>query len=140
MLEWVSQIGGGGRISRLDRQIARREGWHVDVTRKDGSVLETFLRLDRHPQADDPWSLRRETEIVRALGKTPIPVPKVYGSSDTLNCVLFERAPGRPDLQNMESQQQRLVMENFFDILADWHKLDVGNAQLAGNDSAGDVL
>ena len=46
MTDWIADAGGG-RITRLERHIARREAWVVDVTRADGSVAEYFLRLDR---------------------------------------------------------------------------------------------
>ena len=42
MAEWVAQVGGG-RITRLERHVARREAWVVDVARPDGSVTEGFL-------------------------------------------------------------------------------------------------
>jgi aminoglycoside phosphotransferase (APT) family kinase protein len=127
--EWLSQIGGG-EVTRLDRHIARREAWIADIKRPDGSVMEGFFRVDRAPRADDPWSLKKETGIVLALGDTAIPVPKVYGSSDQLACVLFERVPGRADLQNVAAPQQRAVMENFIDIVADMHTLDLSKLKL----------
>ena len=50
MVEWIAETGGG-TITHLERHVARREAWVVDITRPDGSVLECFLRLDRHDHA-----------------------------------------------------------------------------------------
>ena len=43
MVEWIAGVGGG-EITRLERHVARREAWVVDITRPDGSVLPCFLR------------------------------------------------------------------------------------------------
>ena len=42
MVEWIAETGGG-EITRLERHVARREAWVVDVTRPDGSVLDEFV-------------------------------------------------------------------------------------------------
>jgi aminoglycoside phosphotransferase (APT) family kinase protein len=124
MPEWVARTGGG-EITRLQRAVARREAWNVDVQRPDGHVTEGFLRLERAPKPGNPWSLARETRIVEALKGTPVPVPRVLGHSVALACTLFERVPGRSDLQNAPPEQQRPVMEHFIDIVADLHRVDI---------------
>lgn len=58
--DWLRAVGDGGRITRLDRAVARREAWLVDIERPDGSVMEGFLRLDRTPQPGNPWSLQKD--------------------------------------------------------------------------------
>jgi aminoglycoside phosphotransferase (APT) family kinase protein len=121
---WLSHVGGGS-VTRLERAVARREAWIVDVTRPDGSVLEGFLRLDRAPRTDDPWSVQKEADIVRALRDTPVPVAQVHASSREPSCVLFERLSGRADLQNADPAQQRAVMGHFMDLLAELHSLDI---------------
>ncbi len=125
IVEWVARTGRG-ELTRLERHVARREAWIVDVTRDDGSVLECFLRLEREPDPGSPWSLRKETKIVEALGGTSVPVPKVYGVSDALHCTLFERARGRSDLDALsDRRQQRSVMEDFIRVMARMHTLDL---------------
>src|SRR5579883_827317 len=116
----------GGEITRLERHTARREAWVLDIRDRNGAVVEGFLRLERTPIPGDPWSLARETRIVEALGPTPIPVPRVLGRNEALSCTLFERVPGRADLNNAPAAQQRRVLEHFFDLVADLHTLDVG--------------
>jgi aminoglycoside phosphotransferase (APT) family kinase protein len=130
VLEWVAATGGGD-VSTLYRHVARREAWVVDVRRSDGTVLEGFLRIERDAQPDGPWSLRKETAIVRALGPTPVPVPAVYGWNDDLSCALFERVRGRSDLDKVEDRvQQRAVYEDFIDIVAALHTLDLDGLDL----------
>jgi len=132
IFEWIEQTGRG-EVTRLERHVARRGAWVVDVARADGSVLEGFLRLERDPQPGDPWSLHKETKIVEALARTPVPVPKVFGASDALHCTLFERARGRSDLDKLaDARQQRAVMEDFIRVIARLHTLDLGALGIAG--------
>ena len=91
--EWLADVGGG-EVTRLQRAVSRREAWVVDVQRPGGDVTEGFLRLERVPKPDNPWSLARETRIVEALKGTAVPVPAVFARSDALACTLFERVPG----------------------------------------------
>jgi len=130
VIDWMAKAIGGGEVTKLERHVAKREAWTVDLKRPDGSSLQGFLRMERHPKTDDPWPLTREVAIVDALYETPVPVPKVYASGGPFDAVLFERIAGRADLQNMPLEQQRPVMEHFMDILADWHTLDVGALKL----------
>jgi len=127
MAEWIAEVGGG-EITRLDRHVARREAWVVDVTRPDGSVLEGFLRLQRDGEGKDvdPRRLERETRIVQALGSTDVPVPAVHGWNAELRATLFARDPGRSDLDKLDDAvQQRAVMEDFIRVVARMHALDL---------------
>lgn len=124
-IDWIEQVGGG-EITALDRHVARREAWVVDVTRSDGSVLEGFLRLERDPQPGNPWSLEKEARIVEALGRTSVPVPALYGWNPELTCALFARDPGRADLDKMtDAAEQRAVMEDFIRVVGRLHNLDI---------------
>src|SRR6478735_9115519 len=126
VVEWVAEVGGG-EVTRLERHVARREAWVVDVTRPDGSVLEGFLRLEREPIGlDSPTSLLKETKVVEALAGSGVPVPEVYGRNDELSCTLFERVRGRSDIDRLTApRQQRAVMEDFIRVMARMHTLDV---------------
>ena len=126
VVEWVAEVGGG-EVTRLERHVARREAWVVDVTRPDGSVLEGFLRLEREPIGlDSPTSLLKETKVVEALAGSGVPVPEVYGRNDELSCTLFERVRGRSDIDRLtDPRQQRAVMEDFIRVMARMHTLDV---------------
>jgi len=130
MLEWVAEVGGG-EISHLHRHVARREAWIVDVTRPDGSVLEGFLRLQRDPKGVDPRRLERETRITQALAETDIPSTKVHGWNPDLRCTLFERDPGRSDIDKLEDpRQQRAIMEDFMHVVSRMHLLDLDSLDI----------
>ena len=122
--QWLGELCDG-KITRLERHTARREAWIVDVQGSAGAVSEGFLRLEREPIPDNPWSLARETRIVEALASSRVPVPRVLGRNDRLACTLFERVRGRADLPNVPPAQQRQVMEHFIDIVADLHTMDI---------------
>jgi aminoglycoside phosphotransferase (APT) family kinase protein len=132
MTDWIAATGGGD-VTRLERHVARREAWVVDVTRPDGSVLECFLRLEREDvPLTSASSLRKETKIIEALAAHGVPVPAVHGRSDELRCTLFERAPGRSDIDRLtDGRQQRAVMEDFIRVMARMHTLDVDELGLA---------
>ena len=131
VLDWVAALGPG-EISQLRRHVARREAWVVDVTRSDGSVLQGFLRLQREVDTVDPRRLERETRIVQALAGTEVPVPKVYGGTPELQATVFERDPGRADLDKLDDPaRQRAVMEDFIRAIAKLHTLDVESLGLA---------
>ena len=132
MVEWIAGVGGG-EITRLERHVARREAWVVDITRPDGSVLPCFLRLEREPVGlDSATSLLKETKIIEALWATSVPVPLVHGRNDALSCTLFERVRGRSDIDKLtDKRQQRAVMEDFIRVMARMHTLDLDELGLA---------
>ncbi len=132
MVEWVAEVGAG-EITMLERHVARREAWVVDVTRPDGSVLEGFLRLERTDvPPDSSTSLARETRVIEALAATDIPVPVVHGRNDGLRATLFERVPGRSDIDKVDDPaQQRAVMEDFIRVIARMHQLDLDQLDVA---------
>jgi aminoglycoside phosphotransferase (APT) family kinase protein len=120
---WLAGVAGG-EITRLERHVARREAWVVDVTRTDGSILEGFVRLER-TRPPGVSALEKETRIVAALGPTSVPVPRVHAWNRELGCTLFERARGRSDLDLLaDPARQRAVMEDFIRAVARLHTLD----------------
>jgi aminoglycoside phosphotransferase (APT) family kinase protein len=124
MTDWI-EATAGGRISRLERHVARREAWVVDVTREDGTRGEYFLRLDRRSKThgEHAFSVARETRVLEALAGTPVLVPAIHGFSEEQQCALQERVPGRADLHNVAPDQQRPVFEHFIDLVAELHAL-----------------
>ena len=100
LYEWVEQSGGGS-ITRLERHLARREAWVVDITAPNGDVMEGFLRLDRNPVEGSATSLYKEAMICQALGGTDIPVPKLHAWSDEHCAALLARDGGRSDIDKL---------------------------------------
>ena len=136
VLDWAA-TQGRGKITRLERHVARREAWVVDIESESGTVLEGFLRIDRNPRSSDHISLRREANICKALRPLGIPVPALLAWNEDHHAALFSRERGRADIDALENpQQQRRVMENFIDIIARVHQLD--ESELGLGDLLGD--
>jgi aminoglycoside phosphotransferase (APT) family kinase protein len=125
MEEWVASVGGG-RVTRLERHIARREAWVVDVTPDGDAPREYFLRLDRSSaQAESPWSVKKEARVVDALHRAGLPVPAVHGWNEDLQAAVFERVPGREDIYNDTTAEERqAVWEQFMRFVVDMHALE----------------
>jgi aminoglycoside phosphotransferase (APT) family kinase protein len=125
LVEWIAEVGGG-RVTRLERHIARREAWVVDVERGDGTVGEYFLRLDRaSAQASSPWSVAKEMRVVDAIRRAGLPVPEVHGWNDALQAALYERLRGREDLPvDTTPEQRRAVWDQFMGFVVDLHALE----------------
>ena len=125
VVRWI-EAGPGGPIVALERNASRREGWVVTVARPEGP-LECFLRLDRDHGVDVTI---KEAKVVEALAGHGIPVPGLFGYDEGLRAALYERVPGRPDLNNADPAEQRSVFEHFMEILGAWHSLDAGQLGL----------
>ena len=66
MTDWIAATGGG-ELTRLERHVARREAWVVDVTRPDGSVLAGVARLLGELLAGDEGAIEADQRAVKAL-------------------------------------------------------------------------
>jgi aminoglycoside phosphotransferase (APT) family kinase protein len=130
LLPWLETLGPG-KITRLERHVARREAWVVDVQRQDGTLLEGFLRIDRNPREGSNVSLRREARICESLMHQDIPVPALLAWNEVHHAALFSRDQGRADIHNLtNTEQQRAVMEDFMDVVARLHQLDPKELEL----------
>ncbi len=123
MTDWIAEAGGG-RITCLERHIARREAWVVDVTRPDGSVAEYFLRLDREGDGSGTHSVKSEAKVQTALVETGMKVPAICAWNEDLQAALHQRMPGRADLDNAEPEEQAAVLDDFIQQLVLLHSLD----------------
>lgn len=130
LTDWLCQLGNG-EISRLERHVARREAWVVDITAADGNVTEGFLRIDRKPDERSNISLRREARICQALSKTAVPVPGIIAWNEQHHAALFTRDSGRSDIQDLDDQpRQQAIMKDFINIVAELHTLDLDSLEL----------
>lgn len=130
IVDWIGTTVGT-KIERIERALARREAWAVDVARAGASNLELFLRLAREGDpANSGAALARETRVVRALAGTGIPVPAVHGVLPDPHAVVFERVPGRSDLHAMPVPQQDAVYRHYLEILGRLHGLDPARLDL----------
>lgn len=129
MTDWIAEAGGG-RITRLERHIARREAWVVDVTRPDDSAAEYFLRLDREGDGSGTHSVKHEAKVQTALAKSGLKVPAICAWSEDLQAALHERMPGEADLSSADPKEQASVFEDFIQQLALLHSLDADSLGL----------
>ncbi len=122
--QWIASLTGAPR-PLVSRHVARREAWLVDATRADGSAVTWFLRIDRLAAAgrENPFSLARETRILRALHACGIRVPRIDAWSDAHQVALQERVGGSADLSSAPAADQRAVLRDFAEEIARMHAL-----------------
>ena len=123
IVRWLEHQAAG-RVTRCERHVARREAWLVDLERADGSRAEWFLRVDRaKPGRPNPFSLERETRILRALRANGVRVPRIDAWSDAHQVVLQERVRGDANLAAAPPEAQRAVLREFAEEIARMHAL-----------------
>ncbi|MFI5320795.1 MAG: phosphotransferase [Myxococcota bacterium] len=129
---WVESLGAGA-VTRAERHVARREAWLVDVTCADGSRAEWFLRIDRLAASGraNPFSLARETRILRALGAAGIRVPRIDGWNESHRVALQERVGGSAELSSAPPAVRRAVLLDFIEEVARMHALTPPQLDLA---------
>jgi aminoglycoside phosphotransferase (APT) family kinase protein len=128
LMRWVEEIGGG-KVVLVDRKPGggRKEAWFVDLERPGGGVAELFLHYDRsdHSGATDPWTLRREASVYRALAGSAVPVPHLLGLHPSHHAMLSERLVGESAFSRISDAAEReATAQDFMAKLADLHRLD----------------
>jgi aminoglycoside phosphotransferase (APT) family kinase protein len=136
VVAWIGEVTGG-RLAHADRIPGggRKEGWFVDIDRGAGQVDELYLRLDRSDPAStgDPWTVRREATIYRALEDTAVPVPRVQAMHPTLEAMLSERVGGRNWFSRIADPEEALATaRDFIGHLAALHRVDPAGLDLPG--------
>jgi aminoglycoside phosphotransferase (APT) family kinase protein len=134
LVSWVEEVGGG-RLTLADRKPggARKEAWHIDLERPDGTVAECFLRYDRSDPArtKDPWTLHREATVYLALQDSPVPVPRVLGVHPVHQAMLSERVVGENWFSRIADESEReSTARDFMTRLAALHGLDAAALDL----------
>lgn len=129
---WISKVTGG-EVTLLERARARREAWLVDVEGGGGRRSQYFLRLGRTGDpANAPETVAREAEITRVLGANGLRLPALIGVDPAQSAALYERVPGRSDLENVPAAQQQSVLRDYLAQLAELHRLDLDPAAVGG--------
>jgi aminoglycoside phosphotransferase (APT) family kinase protein len=109
------QAGGG-----------RNEAWLVELSGHDGDE-RVFLRWDRSdPLATgDPWTVRREAAIYRALDRSPVPTARFLGLHPTAEAVLLGVVEGDARFAMIQDPHRATaIAQDFMLRLADLHSLD----------------
>src|ERR1700756_2604614 len=111
VLEMKRRPGGG-----------RRQGYEVEL---DGGE-PCFLRYDPSVlQPWDPYSLRREASVYRALAGTAVPVARVIGVHPDAQAVVLSRVPGRAPFTAIGDRDvQRALQDQLVDVLVALHAID----------------
>ncbi len=103
----------------------RRQAFEVEV-RGSGGARACFLRFDPLPLSpSDPYSLRREAEVYRALAGSGVPVAEVIAVHPELQAVLLAAMPGVATFATIaDPAVQSRLMDEFCDQLVALHALD----------------
>ena len=119
-----ARLPGGGR----------NEAWTVAVRGADGVAASVFLRWDRSdPVATgDPWTVRREAGVYRALSRTSLPVARFIAAHPTKEAMLLSVVHGDGRFSRITDPGQRsAVAKDFIGHLAALHAVDVHAIGLA---------
>ncbi len=100
----------------------RRQGYDVHL---DGGE-RCFLRYDPSPlQPWDPYSLRREASVYRALAGSAVPVARVIGVHPEAQAVVLSHAAGTAPFTAIGDQEvQRALQDQLVDVLVSLHGID----------------
>ena len=128
--DWVAKTGKG-EITRLERHVACREAWVVDVTAKDGSVLQGFLRLEPRASAPQPVVAGERDQDHRGTGQDERPCARDVRTQREARVHAVRTGPGRSDLDRITyERQQPAVMEHFMEVVGEMHDLDLAELGL----------
>jgi aminoglycoside phosphotransferase (APT) family kinase protein len=119
-----------GTVVAIDRQARWRPVWWIDVER-DGELLELCVRGER---VDIPgvWPLRHEMAVQSLMHDAGVRVPRVYGWCEEPRAFVMDRASGQPDFAGVGDDARDRVMDDYMEILAHLHGLDVEPFATAG--------
>jgi len=120
----------GGTVTAIRRQPRWRPVWFADLER-DGEVLELVVRGDR---TDMPliFPLRHEMTLQRLLHDAGIPTPAVHGWIDDPMAYVMDRVGGQQDFVGVSDADRAAAVDDYLQILARMHALDVAPFAEAG--------
>jgi aminoglycoside phosphotransferase (APT) family kinase protein len=121
----------GGQVVSLTRQVRWRPAWFADVRRGD-ELLHLHVRGDRRSDVLPFPSLQREADILSVLAAGGIPVPHVHGMCPDPPAIVMDAVPGVRDVMRLPAEQARSVAEEYVELLAKMHRLDVGDFAAIG--------
>ena len=120
----------GGEVVAIRRQARWRPAWYVDL-RRDGQLLELYVRGARTDMRPI-FPLEHERRMQELLGSMGIPVPRVHGYLRDPPAIVMDRVQGSTDFSGSSDDERRSVMDEYIEILARMHHLDVGAFADAG--------
>jgi aminoglycoside phosphotransferase (APT) family kinase protein len=119
-----------GPVAAIHRQPRWRPVWFADVDR-GGEVLELCVRGDR---TDMPliFPLDHEMRFQSLLHDQGIPTAQVYGWIDRPKAYVMDRVPGRNDFSEVTDAERDAVVDDYLQVLARLHALEVEEFEAAG--------
>lgn len=133
----------GGTVVHIARQPRWRPVWFADMDR-DGTVLELCVRGER---VDMPmiFPLDHEMRFQAVLHDHGIPTARVHGWIDNPRAYVMDRVSGRNDFAGVPEVERDAVVDDYLQILARLHALDLdpfvaaGVARASSPDQSGTV-
>jgi aminoglycoside phosphotransferase (APT) family kinase protein len=142
MQAWI-ELTTQSTVSSATRQAGggRNEGWLVELA-GNGDEQLLFLRWDRSDPAatGDPWTVRREAEVYRALDSSAVPTARFVALHPTEQALLLGVVEGDGRFGMVrDPQRATAIAQDFMLRLADLHGLDAVELGLSGpGESIGD--
>ena len=131
VIEWVENLLGG-KVVECERQARWRPAWFLEVQR-GAERQPLYFRGDRGLQSGGQYQLEHEYSILKILGDSGIPVPKLHGFCEAPRGILMDRVPGRADLSTaVDAAERDSVQDDYMRILAEIHALDIEPFEEAG--------
>ena len=93
VIEWVENLLGG-KVVECERQARWRPAWFL-IVQRGAEQQSLYFRGDRGLQSGGQYQLEHEYSILKILGDSGIPVPKLHGFCETPRGILMDRVPGR---------------------------------------------
>lgn len=133
---WAAEVAGGRLTGCMQISGGNRcRSWAVDVAGSEGPVPLYLRYQPPRPPSVEPYTVRREAQVYRALAGSDVPAPRLLAEHDRHEAILTERAPGRADYRRIASDGDKTsVAKDFVAALARLHALPA--ARLAGPDVA----
>lgn len=129
VVRWLEQYLGG-QVVKIELQPRWRPVWFAELSR-DGESLSLCVRGER-TDARHGFSLSHEMKLQQLLHERGIPVPKVHGWIEEPRAYVMDVAPGRNDFAESSAAERDAVMDEYMEILAAIHELDIGPFVEAG--------
>ncbi|MFI5040580.1 MAG: phosphotransferase family protein [Acidimicrobiales bacterium] len=134
MVRWIEEVTGAC-VTSSARQAGggRKEAWLVVLRAGDGTGDRVFLRWDQSDPTltGDPWTVRREASVYRALRDTAVPVAKLIAVHPTEEAMLLTLVHGENRFSRIDDPARATaVAKDFVRHLAALHRLDVGGLGL----------
>lgn len=134
LFAWVAQICGGPILSAAQTSGGNRcRSWSIDVAGPGGHQA-VFLRYSPpRPPGVEPYTLRREADVYRAIADAGLLAPRLLGEHPTLPAILTERAPGIAEYRRLrDNTTKQEIAEALMAQLARLHRMPAAGLALAG--------